>query len=62
MAPLAVAWAEWTCNIRHCRRNLQVPVYRQRDRASARSPILGALFQAGSWRSLDPAVAYRLER
>ncbi|SRR5882672_4532720 len=21
-----VAWAEWTCSIRHCRRNLQVPV------------------------------------
>jgi hypothetical protein len=29
MAPRAaawVAWAAWTCNIRHCRRNLQVPL------------------------------------
>jgi hypothetical protein len=29
-----VAWAEWTCDIGHCRRNLQVPVCHQSlDRA-----------------------------
>jgi hypothetical protein len=26
MARRAAAWAVWTCDIRHCRRNLQVPV------------------------------------
>ncbi len=36
MARRAAAWAEWTCNIRYCRRTLQAPVNSQRERASAR--------------------------
>jgi hypothetical protein len=45
MAPRAaawVAWAEWTCNIRHCRRTLQVALQSRRAGFGPLSVFLGA--------------------
>jgi hypothetical protein len=52
MAPRAAAWAAWaawTCNIRPCRRNLQVLVT-VKESGLRPALFLGALVQADGWR------------